>query len=132
MPEVVKDAPNYTIEWDSDIDAILHKWTGFTAGDQFREGANDLLEVIESKNTSKLLVDTSNIKAHNDGDKQWLQEEWVPKMLEAGIEHSAQVHSDSAISKMEMEGLMDAMDDIPYDAYITSSLEEGREWLAEQ
>jgi hypothetical protein len=31
-----------------------------------------LLDVIRRENESKLLVDTSGIKAHDDADKEWL------------------------------------------------------------
>ncbi|WP_135827813.1 STAS/SEC14 domain-containing protein [Halorussus halobius] len=133
MPrEVLEDTADYTIEWDDDIDAVVHTWTDFTTGEEFRAGANSLLDAIEDQNASKLLIDTQNVKAHEDEDKAWLAEEWTPRIIEAGVRHSAQVHPDSVISKMEMENLGEEMDDVPYDHFLTSDVEEAREWLADQ
>ena len=133
MPQQVhEETANYTIEWDGDLDAVIHTWTGFTAGEQFREGCNALLHAIEAKNASYLIVDTRNVKAHDDEDKQWLQEEWTPRMVEVGVEGSAQVHPDSVISKMEMENLAEEMDDIPFENFLTDSMDEAREWVATQ
>lgn len=133
MPqEVYEDETNYTIEWDSDIGAVVHTWTGYTSGEAFREGCNALLDAIEAKGASKLVVNTSNVQAHDEEDKEWLEEEWIPKMVDAGILYNAQVHSDSVISKMEMEGLNENMADAPYEPFVTDSMDEAREWVADQ
>jgi len=130
--ELYEETANYTIEWDDDVGAVVHTWTGFTTGEEFRDGAEALLDAIEAKDASKLLLDTQNVKAHEDEDKEWLAEEWTPRMIEAGVQHSAQVHPDSVISKMEMENLGEEMDDIPYDHFLTSDVEEARDWLADK
>lgn len=130
--ELHEETENYTIEWDDDIEAVVHTWTGFTTGEEFRDGAEALLDVIEEKGASKLLLDTQNVKAHEDEDKEWLAEEWTPRIIEAGVQYSAQVHPDSVISKMEMENLGEEMDDIPYDHFLTSDVDEAREWLADK
>lgn len=133
MPrDVLDETANYTIEWDDDLDAVVHTWTGFTSGQAFRDGCNALLDAIEAENATKLLIDTSEVKAHDDEDKEWLAEEWTPRMVESGVECSAQILSGSAISKMEMENLTEEMDDLPYDHFITDDPAEAREWLAEQ
>lgn len=133
MPQqVYEDTANYTIEWDSDLGAVIHTWTGFTSGEEFRAGCEALLDAIKAKNASYLIVDTRNVKAHDDEDKQWLQEEWTPRMVDAGVEGSAQVHPDSVISKMEMENLAEDMDDIPFENFLTDSMDEARDWVASQ
>jgi hypothetical protein len=73
MPkQVTASTANYTIEIDEEIDAIIHTWEQFAAGEGFRDGCRELLDVIRRENESKLLVDTSGIKAHDDADKEWL------------------------------------------------------------
>ncbi|MXR22294.1 hypothetical protein [Halobacterium bonnevillei] len=130
--ETYADTADYTIETDDELDAVLHTWTDFTTGEAFRDGSNVLLEAIRETGHSNLLVDTSNIQAHDDEDKAWLQQEWVPKALDAGMEASAMVYSDSVISKMEMESFNEEIEDSPYETFLTDDREEGEAWLAEQ
>jgi hypothetical protein len=133
MPrQVAADTEKYTIEIDEDIDAILHTWDAFAAGQEFRDGCNELLDVIRRNDKSKLLVDTSGIQAHDEADKEWLQEEWIPKEIEAGIEYSVTVTGDSVISEMEMEEFVDQAQDLPFTYVMAGDRDEAREWLDEQ
>jgi hypothetical protein len=130
--QVTADTENYTIEVDDEIGAIIHTWDQFASGEDFRAGANRLLEVVERENKSKLLVDSSGIKAHDEADKEWLQEEWIPKVIDAGIEYSASVTADSVIAEMDMEEFVDQASELPYTYVLASDMAEAREWIAEQ
>lgn len=134
MPrEVYADTENYTIEYDDDIDAIVHTWTAFAAGEAFREGSNELLDFVRKRDASNMIVDTSGIQAHDEADKKWLQEEFIPQIVDAGIEYSVTVHKDSVVSEMEMEEFVDMTDDdIPMTNVVTGDMAEAREWVAEQ
>ncbi|SFR96471.1 hypothetical protein SAMN05216559_1609 [Halomicrobium zhouii] len=134
-PEVHTEGEKYTIEWDDDIGTLIHTWTAFASGEAFREGCNDLLAAVEERNATKMIVDTSNVKAHDEADKQWLQTEWTPKTVEAGVQATAMVRSDSVISEMEMkemsENMPDDADGGP-EALITDDMAEARDWMADQ
>lgn len=133
MARVLVDAENYRIEYDHECESLIHTWTAYTSGQEFRDGCNELLDVIEEEDATKLVVDTSAIKAHDSADKQWLTEEWMPREIEAGIEYSASVpSSDSSISQMETEKLVDQATDLPMTYVMAENLAEAREWIAEQ
>jgi len=130
--EVHQDRQKYTIGWDGELNAVTHRWNEFTSGEKFREGCEELLDVIEKRGASKMLVDTSGIRAHDDEDERWLQEEWMPRVIDAGVEHAATVHPDSVIAKMDMEEFMEGVEDMPYDAMLTADESEAREWLSKR
>ena len=132
MARVLVDADKYTIEADDEAGALLHIWTEYASGQEFRDGCNELLGVIEEENATKLVIDTSGIKAHTEEDKQWLQEEWMPKEIEAGVEYSVSVPSESSISKMEMEKFVDQTADLPLTYVLAGDMAEAREWIAER
>jgi len=129
---VIQDTDLYTIEHDEDLDAIIHTWNMFSNGEQFREGANELLDLFDEREISKLIVDTREVKAHDDEDKRWLQEEWIPNMIDAGLEYSANVHRESVIAEMDLEETVDPLEDEPFENYLTDDMADAREWLAEQ
>jgi hypothetical protein len=130
--QVDKETANYRIEYDGDDDVVMFTWKEFVTGDDFRAGSNTLLEYFEDKDTSKLIVDTSGIEAHDEEDQQWLQEEWTPKMIEAGLEYDAVVHPDSVIAAMDADEIMSAMEELPYEALWTADMSEAREWIADK
>jgi len=133
MPkQVAASTEHYTIEIDEEIDAIVHTWEEFLAGEAFRDGCRELLDVIRQHDKSKLLVDTSGIQAHDEADLQWLEEEFIPAEIDAGIEYSVSVPGDSVISEMEMEEFVDQTSDLPFTYVLAGDLQEAREWLAEQ
>jgi hypothetical protein len=130
--QVEADTQNYTIEVDDEIDAIVFTWSQFVTGQEFRDGANHLLEVIQREDKQKSIVDTSGIKAHDEADKEWLQGEWMPKIIDAGIEYSVSVTADSVIAEMEMEEFVDQAADMDFTYVLAGDMGEAREWIAEQ
>jgi hypothetical protein len=122
----------YTIEEDSRTGATVYTWEQYASGERFREGANDLLEYIRENDVTKLVVDTSEIQAHDDADQEWLEEEWIPKILDAGVTASVTVHKDSVIAEMDMEQFMEDVEDMPYDAYMTDDIDDALDWIADQ
>lgn len=122
----------YSLEWDEEIEAVVFTWNEFASGQRFRKGANELLEFIRSKNASKLIVDASGIKVHDNEDQRWLAEEWLPKIIDAGIEYTATVYEDTPLAEMEMKSLRPHLEGHPITAIVTVDKDEAREWIAVQ
>lgn len=132
MARARQETDLYTMEYDEEIDAVVFTWEEFSTGERFRSGADDLLEFIREQDARKLIVHTAGIKAHNDDDERWLQEEWIPRMVEAGIEYSANVHRESVISEMDMEEFVQEIEDMGFTTMMTDDITEAREWIAEK
>lgn len=130
--QTIDDAENYTIEWDQEIEGIVFTWDEYVSGPAFREGCETLLDAIKDRNARKLLTDTRGINAHEDQDQRWMQTDWMPRALEAGLEQSAIVHPDSVISTMDVENMLEEMDEGSSEPLLTSDMAEAREWLAER
>ncbi len=126
------DAHTYSIEWDEDIDAVVFRWHDFASGDRFREGARALLEAVRSTEASKLLVDAQNMTAHDKADQRWLGNEWMPKVIEAGIEHSVTVHEANPFAEAEMKALLSRLDGHDVSSIMTSDMEKARAWIADK
>lgn len=127
-----KDSKAYSIRWDDEISAVVFRWNEPASGEQFREGATDLLEFIRAEDATKLIVDTSGIPAHQSEDKEWLSERWVPQIVEAGIEYAATVHRDSVIAGMDIENLHTRIDGHDHTVMTSTSLQEARDWIGDK
>lgn len=130
--QVRQEGEKYTIEVDDEIGTIIFTWEDFSQGEEFRQYCEELLEFIEEHDYSKLIIDQQGIRAHREEDKAWLQEDWIPREIEAGIEYSVSVHADSAISRMETEKFVDQTSDLPFTYVLASDMDEAKEWIAEQ
>ncbi|MFC7139186.1 hypothetical protein ACFQMA_04955 [Halosimplex aquaticum] len=130
--ETIEDTKNYTIEWDDDIGAVVFTWDEYVSGQTFRDACEALLDAIKRKNASKSLTDTRGVNAHDAEDQEWLQNDWMPRALDVGLEYSAVVHPDSVISEMDVENMMDGVEPSGAKPLLTSDMNEAREWIADK
>lgn len=107
MPPIRDSSQLYSMRVDEEINAVRFRWKRQPTGEEFRYGANQLLEFVRSRAVSGLIVDTQNITAHHPSSMEWLVREWMPEVTSAGIEHVAVVHEDDLIARTEMETLND-------------------------
>jgi len=135
MPvEVLEKNDVFTAKWDPELGIPIFKWNGFVAGEEFRENARRWEEIMVEHGVAEYIVDTSEITAHDDADKQWLAETWVPDLIEHGIRRGAGVYAESTIASMEMEAVEKNMSAIhpEYEFRVFPTEEEAKAWLAEQ
>jgi hypothetical protein len=91
-----------------------------------------LYDPRRSTEASKLLVDAQNMTAHDKADQRWLGNEWMPKVIEAGIEHSVTVHEANPLAEAEMKALLSRLDGHDVSSSMTSDMEKARAWIADK
>jgi hypothetical protein len=79
------------IFWDDVIESIVIRWNSFATGDDFREPLDKMIELAVIKKAKKALFDNSHILVLEE-DMKWLSEEWLPRLLNAGIQYTATVN----------------------------------------
>jgi len=133
MPsQVVADTDLYTIEWDDDPECFIFTWNDFASGQQFRDGANAGYEEFKKSPCENVIVDASAVEAHDDAEQQWIQDEWTPKMVDAGAYYIATVTGDSVIAEMDAEEILEGLEHVDYEDYLTDSLDDARAWVRRQ
>src|SRR5882762_7652255 len=79
------------VKWDSPSMATHIEWQGWANSTEFR-GANDaLIRVITNHRTSRILGDSRGIKAIRQPDQDWVNDDWFPRILAAGLRRMAMV-----------------------------------------
>lgn len=133
MPEVVEEGQTFRIEYDADIDAIVHNWEEYTYGEDFKDGCYRLLDALKEHDVRKMIVNTKGIKSHDEEDTEWLENEWIPDVIEqTSVEFSCNVVPDSAIAEMEMEELLNDVDGTDFTVMMSNEMDEARDWLADK
>lgn len=131
---VVERTDDYTVELETELGIPIFTYDRFVTGEELREAALRWAEVIESEGVDRYVVNTESFMAHRDEDKQWLADTWIPKLLDLGVRAGAGVHSDSAVSTLEMGRVETKLNEIdPGFEYRTfTSDEDALAWLAER
>lgn len=131
---VIEETDVYTIEWDGELDVPVFTWNEYSAGETFRETARKWEAVMEERSVERYIVNTESVTAHEEEDKRWLAETWIPDLVDNGVRRGAGVYADSAIASMEMEEVEESLSAIhpDYEFRVFSSDEEAKAWLKDQ
>ncbi|WP_208288432.1 hypothetical protein [Halobacterium sp. R2-5] len=106
----------------------------YVSGDDLREIAREWADTVLERGAERYVVNTQAISAHDEEDKRWLAETWVPNLVENGVRAAAGVYADSAIAKMDNERIEEQLNaiDPDYEYRIFASNDEALSWLADQ
>ncbi|GAB3665927.1 hypothetical protein [Halopiger thermotolerans] len=132
--ELIERTDEYTIELDEEQGVPIFTYNDFVSGEELREIARTWADFIASEGADRYVVNTESISAHDDADKRWLAETWLPNLIEQGVRYGAGVYADSAIASMDMEeieGQLNAIDP-DFEYRIFGSDDDALEWLAAQ
>lgn len=78
------------IFWDDVIEAVVIRWNSFAQAEDFRVPLEKMIELAVIKKAKKALSDSSHTLLLAE-DAKWLSEDWLPRLLNAGIQYTATV-----------------------------------------
>lgn len=118
------------MKWDSTSKAAHIEWQGWANSTEFREANDALIRVITNHRTSKILGDSRSIKAIRQPDQDWVNNDWFPRILAAGLRRMAMVLPASGLAKMNIDGMVSRVPESQLDVAYFATLDEARGWLA--
>ncbi|NOU68898.1 hypothetical protein GC096_33305 [Paenibacillus sp. LMG 31461] len=89
------------IFWDDVIEAVVIRWNSLAQEEEFRVPLNKLIELAVIKKAKKVLIDKSPSIVLAE-DAVWFSSEWLPKLLNAGIQYTATVSPNNTITSDDM------------------------------
>jgi hypothetical protein len=110
--------------------AVLATFEGFLKSPEFKQIAEHSLVLVQETGFSKILVDTSRIKIIQQENQQWVNEEWFPRAVKAGVTHMAFLIPQDYFGKVSVESTNKRMcqrGDI--DIQYFTDLKTARRWL---
>lgn len=131
---VLERSDDYTIERDDESGVVIFAYTQYVSGEQLREVLDEWAAVIEAADVDRYVVNAEAFMAHPEEDKRWIAETWVPRLIDQGVRLGAGVHADSAVARLDMEGIEQMVNELHSDfTYRTFETEsDALAWLAEQ
>lgn len=96
---IIVESKNGKIEWSEDQKAIIKSFSGFIKGDELRNIFSSGYETFKKNAGLTWISDNRKIHAYADSDLHWINEVWLPNMLEAGWKYWALIEPESNIGK---------------------------------
>ena len=120
------------ISLNKNIDTIEYAWKDFVNFETHVKLLEKIYEFTKEHDCKKNLIDMRDMKVIPNEVQTWVIKNWLPKMLQIGMNTVALVNSKSVIAKMSIKQLEQR---VPLkEGELTNaffdSIEEARNWLA--
>lgn len=126
------DEPWLTIYWDELCQAVRLEWKSYVEGEQARQGLEEGLRLFQRKHTSRWLADVRLLGPVRQIDQQWINQDWFPRAIAAGLRSLATVTPRSAIARMSVRQIMSKVNEVDVVNNYFDDLEQARAWLRTQ
>jgi len=119
----------YNIYFDGSIHSVVMEWTGYATSTQFREGTELMLETLVLNKASKVLAEIREMTIIGMEDQQWLQNDFLPRAINAGFKAIAIIRPESYFNKVAVETVSYKIDSEKLMIRFFDKSEEARQWL---
>jgi hypothetical protein len=116
------------VKWDPPSQSAHMEWQGWAKPDEFRAANDALLEAIKDHHGSRILGDSRRIRVIQKSDQDWVNQDWFPRILAAGLNRMALVMPASGLAKMNIDDMVSRVADQLDVAYF-ATMNEARQWL---
>jgi hypothetical protein len=118
-----------TIHWDEDTKAVWAEWKEAVEGEPFRRGLNAGLELVRQKKARKWIADTKHMGVVSVEDVKWTNEDWIPRVVAAGLRWMAFVMPRKVVAKMAVKTVVSKLGEHELSTSYVESLDDARAWL---
>lgn len=122
-------SPVAQISYDKQAKFIELHWTASPTSFELAEALNKALEVVETHHITNWLGDVRHMGAISPDDQTWINHEWFPKLLAAGIRKMAVIVGDDIFNQMSVETIMSRVDSIGFTSQYFPDTAPASLWL---
>jgi hypothetical protein len=131
-PEIHYDQPHLTLSWDPDGGFVCAQWKEDVPGGPMRDGLELGLELIKEKQAKKWLVDSRTIASISPQDVKWVNDDWMPRAVDAGLRCMAFVMAKKVVMQISMKTFIARINGRELENAYFDNIDEARAWLASQ
>ncbi|NHN30152.1 hypothetical protein [Paenibacillus agricola] len=118
------------VSWNEELQAVKVEWKGFADGEELQRIMLKAIELLATRKSGKLLMDSSKASVVKAEDRAWIAQEFVTKAYDAGLRFMAMTIPEKTVAKLSLGRIVSNFDDLPYKAKNFSEITEATEWLS--
>ena len=117
------------VTWDRTLKAVHIEWENGTNPAFFTACLETGLRVLKDHQGSRWLADCRNLRPVRPSEQEWLDQDWFPRVLTAGLTRMAVVEAKSAIAKRSVKDILGRVSNTSLDAAYFATVDEAGQWL---
>ena len=126
------DEPFLTIVWEPEDRIICAQWKDEVSGEVMRRGLDAGLALIIQKQARRWLVDSRRLGAIDPADVKWVNDNWMPRAVAAGLQSMAFVLARKIVMQLTMKSFIARIDERELSNAYFDNVDEARAWLRER
>jgi hypothetical protein len=127
--EIHFDEPFLTIHWDEDGGIIWAESKDSAGGEPMHRAMEAALRLIIEKKAHRWLGDTRRLGSLDPADVKWVNDNWLPRAVAAGINRMAIVAPRRVVVALEVKSFMARINGREVANEYFDDIEAARAWL---
>lgn len=122
------DSDLATVTWIPDVRAVQVTWKRFGAGPAFRQVLEAALRCVSEHHAEAWIGDVRGLQVVDPADRVWLNRDWQPRWLRAGVQRRAVVIGPEAFARVG--SFLDTLPGSALESRYVATEDDARAWLA--
>lgn len=116
---------------DTTLNAVHANYDCFLDEQTFKDISNKAIIMLAEKKATKILVDTSGMKVIPKENQEWIQGDWFPRAIQAGLKTMAFITPRNIFGEVSTKATNQKVEDeqLPVSLEYFYNKEEAVEWL---
>jgi hypothetical protein len=120
---------DFGLDYDPAVPCVIMTWQGYANSAEFRAACERILAALVERKATKLLGDTTDFVLIGAEDQQWLSQDWIPRVIAAGLRHVAVLTPRFYFNRVAIESVGDCLDPHTLVLQRFEEREAARNWL---
>lgn len=117
------------VTWDLPFKAVRVVWQGWANPVEFAAITEAGLRALTEHHASRWVADCRNMKAVQQSDQDWLNDDWFPRALAAGLRRMAIVLPQRGLVEMNLKDILNRVPVNKLDVGFFATVEEATRWI---
>jgi hypothetical protein len=117
------------VKWDAEARAVHTEWHGWANPTEFKAVLEAGLSAMKEHRGSRGLSDTRLQKAIQQSDQEWIDRDWFPRAMGAGLKRVAIVVAQSVLVQMNIERVLKTAPTAKLEVEHFGTVDAARTWL---
>jgi hypothetical protein len=126
---VLYSEAEFHLSYDASIPCVVMVWRGYHTSESFREKNEQVLALIRETRATRILCDIERFVLISSADQIWLNGDWLPRAMVAGLRFCAMVTPVYLFNQVAVQSVMDRIDERVLRVDFFDSASAARLWL---
>lgn len=117
-----------TIYYDEENNWIYNNWEGYVTPENVKQGAMAVLDAFRAHNVFCVLNDNSKLVGPWDQAVEWIEKEWTPLIIDAGLRYFAHVVDKDSFAATSAETMAERTQS-HFKMQLFNNLADAQKWL---